>query len=124
MSTIDAMLEAYGAPMLEQGFGVQVRLQHGSQTTDEFTATWENKVYQVADSEGFLTSFESRDFTFAKADAAISSQAFEPRAGDLITLTENESGAVYELLPVGTALPAVELMPGGYRYLVHTKRVA
>lgn len=123
MSFVDGMLEAYSAPVLEQGFGVSVTLQRGGKTTEPFTATWEKKLYQVADSEGFITSFESRDFTFAIGDASINDAVFEPHAGDRIALSENAVDTQYELLPLGQ-LPAVELMPGGYLWKVHTKRVS
>lgn len=122
MSFVDGMLEAYSAPVLNQGFGVSVTLQHGGETTNPFTATWESKVYQVADNEGFITVTESRDFTFAVGDASINGTAFEPRAGDRISISENSIDTQYELLPIGQ-LPAFELMPGNYRYKVHTKRV-
>lgn len=122
MSFVDGMLEAYSAPVLEQGFGVSITIQRGGKTTEPFTATWEKKVYQVADSEGFLTSAESRDFTFAIGDVAFNGTSFEPHTGNLISLSENEISVQYEVLPIGQ-LPAVELMPGGYRWLVHTKRV-
>lgn len=108
-------------PAMDRAFGVAVTLKHGAGVTASFTATWEKKVYQVLDSEGYATAVESRDFMFAKSAAVIGSSTVEPRAGDRVTISDNE---VYEVLPLSKDIPAVEEMAGGYRWKVHTKRIA
>lgn len=106
-------------PAAERAFGITVTLTQGPKTTAEFTALWREQTYNVADAEGFMTSFQVRDFEFAKSD--VSALAYDPRSGDRIAFTENEVAVEYELAPVGS-LPAAQLMAGGYRWLVHTKR--
>lgn len=109
-------------PAMDRAFGIEITLTHGIDQTEPFTAQWEKKLYQVADDEGFMTTSESRDFMFAKADCVVGSDSLTPRAGDTITVTENDVEAKYEILPLAT-LPAVEEMAGGSRWRVHTKRV-
>jgi len=106
----------------DRAFGVSATLSHGGSTTDSFTVEWEDQKYDVMDAEGFLTQVHSRDFMFAVTAANISSVAFEPRPGDVLAVTENGVAKKFELLPVGS-MPAIQLMPGGYRWKVHTKRV-
>lgn len=122
VSIADQLWEDAGQPLCNEMYGVSVVLSHGIDQTEEFTAIWEQVTYDVADSEGFLTQYVSRDFTFAVADCVMGSDAIEPRAGDRITLTENEQECVFEILPIGST-PAVELMPNGLRWKVHTKQV-
>ena len=122
MALVDNLLETYGAPLLEHGFGDSVTLTHGSRTTAAFTALWEDHKYEVVDVEGFSTSMHLRDFSFAVSDAALDSTAFEPRAGDVIAITENGVAKKFEIVPIGN-MPAVELESGGYRWKVHTQRV-
>lgn len=110
-------------PAANRAFGVEVTLKHGNATTDPFTATWSNAVYEVVDSDNALMQFTGRDWTFVIEDATADSEVFEPRAGDRIVCTENGTDTAWDILPVG-GLPAVELMPGGFRWKVRTKRVA
>jgi hypothetical protein len=121
-SQVDDLLEVYGAAQLEHGFGVSVVLMRGGLETAPFTATWARHEYEVSDQEGFLTKRTSRDFVFPTAAVVLSGQTAEPRAGDRLRLTEAGATVEYELVPMGK-LPAVETMPGGYRWKVHTKKV-
>src|SRR5690606_36486323 len=110
-------------PAANRAFGVTVALTHGTFTTEPFVAIRENHTYEVADSQGFLTAFHSRDFMFDRADCRTASgSVIEPRAGDVIRLTENGVDRRFEILPVGN-LPAVETMEGNYRWKVHTKEL-
>lgn len=110
-------------PAGDRAFGIEITLAHGVDVTEAFTAQWDRRTYQIADEEGFITSHEVRDFTFAVADVTNGSDLITPRAGDRIALTENGRAVEYEILPLAT-MPAVELMDGGYRWKAHTKRVA
>ncbi len=109
-------------PAGDRAFGELATLSHGPATTEAFTAVWEQVTYEVVDGEGFLTRFSGRHFMFPVTAAAIAGEAFEPRAGDRITFQENGVSVEYELLPVGN-LPAVELMPGGFRWRARAKKV-
>lgn len=110
-------------PASNRAFGMEVTLKHGAGETAAFTATWSNLQYEIVSNEGFSTLFVGRSWDFPATVATIGGTAFEPRAGDRICVTENGVACEFELLPVADQ-PAAELLPGGYRYRVRTKRVA
>lgn len=118
-SQSDSALEIYGAPMLDQSFGVSVVLRRGDSDSAAFTATWSKQEYRIEDEAGIGNSIESRDYVFKASLAVVDGVTIEPRDGDQIV----EGSAIYELMKMGER-KAAELLPGGYRYLVHTKRVA
>lgn len=109
-------------PAAERLFGVLVSLTHGEIVTDPFTAIREDQRYESAEQEGFGTSFQSSVFTFPIESASFLGERFEPQKGDTIALTENGVEKKFEILSV-PGLRSVELMPGGYRWKVHTKQV-
>ncbi len=111
-------------PAGNRAFGVQVTLTQGAGTSDPFTAQWESIENQVVNDEGFLSKVVSRVFMFDRSDAVIGGVEVEPRRGDRLDVTEANGTAVrFELLPEGD-MPAVELMAGGFRWLVRAKQVA
>ena len=122
-SQVDELLEIYGAAQLEQSYGVSVVLVRGGLESAPFTATWEHIEYEVSDQNGFLTKRTSRDFVFPKPATVLGGELVEPRAGDRLRLTENGVKQEFELVPMDK-LPAAELLPGGYRWRVRTKKVA
>lgn len=109
-------------PAAERAFGVLVMLTHGEKVSEEFTALKSSGQYEIADEEGFVTTYRTTDFEFAKEDVAALGVMIEPRRGDRLRLTQNGTAETYELIPVGS-IPAVEEKTGGYRWLVHTKQV-
>lgn len=109
-------------PAADRAFGLPITIQRGLNVTDPITAQWEDQRYDVADEDGMFTAFHARDFMFAVADCAFAGDLFEPRAGCVIRVTENDAEKVFEVCPVGD-MPAVQLEPGGYRWRVHSKRV-
>ena len=121
-SQVDELLEVYGAAQLEQSYGVSVVLVRGSLESAPFTATWERVEYEVSDHEGFLSKRTSRDFVFPIGAAVLGSEAVEPRSGDRLRITENGIEQEFEVVPMDK-LPAAELMPGGFRWRVRTKKV-
>jgi hypothetical protein len=116
------MLEIYGAAQLEQSYGVPVVLVRGWLESAPFTATWERVEYDVSDHEGFMVKRSSRDFVFRIGVTAFGGEVAEPRSGDRLRVTENGVDQEYELVPMDK-LPAAELMPGGFRWRVRTKKV-
>lgn len=122
MSEVDDMLEDFGAATLDEYFGESVVLIRGGVESAAFTATWSDVAYDVPDAHGFLTKVESRDFTFELAAAVISAAVVTPRAGDQIKFTENGTVKYFEAMPIGKE-PATKELPGGFRRLLHTKRV-
>lgn len=119
--------ETFNARVIPAGnraFGVQATLTQGAGTSEPFTAQWESIENQVVNDEGFLSKVVSRVFMFDVGDPQINGVVVEPRRGDRLTVTEANGGSVgFELLPEAD-LPAVELMAGGYRWLVRAKQVA
>ncbi len=121
-SPVDELLEVYGAAQLELSYGVSVVLVRGSLESAPFTATWERVEYDVSDHEGFLTKRTSRDFVFPVGAAVLGNEVVEPRSGDRLRIAENSVDQEFELVPMDK-LPAAELMPGGFRWRVRTKKV-
>lgn len=103
----------------ERAFGVTVTYKRGSSTTDSFTAIRSDVEYEVMGGEfGLAIKVTSRDYLLPKSSVVIGGVEVEPRAGDRIV----EGGETVEIMPLGDK-PAVELQAGGFRYLVHTKKV-
>lgn len=60
-----------------------------------------------------------RDYILQASSLTLSGNDFVPRTGDKIT----EGNEVFEVSPISDSQPCGELQPGGYEWLVHTKRV-
>jgi hypothetical protein len=121
MSQTDQLLEEFSAPTLDDQFGASVVLLRSTHQTAPFVATWANVTHEVQDDRGLPQRWTGRDFILPADKLVIDSQQIEPRSGDQLTLTENGVTLTFALLPVGK-LPAAELLPGGYRWRVHTKK--
>lgn len=122
--TFQETFNARVIPAGNRAFGVEVTLTQGAGTSEPFTAQWESIENQVVGEEGFLSKVVSRVFMFDVGDAVVAGAVVEPRRGDVLNVTEANGSIVrFELLPEGQ-LPAVELMAGGYRWLVRAKQVA
>ena len=121
MTATDELLEQFSATTLDEHFGASVVYHRGAEESDPFTATWENVTHEVLDEErGVPQKVVGRDFVLPASQIVIAGQPLQPRAGDWIELTENGVTRQFTLFPVGN-LPAAELLPGGYRWRVHTK---
>jgi hypothetical protein len=117
-SEIDQLLEDYGSPVLDDGFGVSVILKRRTKLSVAFTATWQDMQYQVVDEDGMQTIISARVWVFEVGAAVIDGSAVEPRAGDRIV----EGSQEFDIAQVADQ-PAVQLMPGDFRYRVHSNRV-
>lgn len=117
----DQLWEDAGTPLCEEFYGVSVILERGGRRSDSITAIADTVTYQVENTEGFYTSFTTRDYTLPVATTMIGSEAIEPRKGDRIRETINGVEQVFEVLPVGND-SEVSLTPTGTQWLVHTKR--
>lgn len=121
MTTTDELLEAFSATTLEDQFGTSVVYHRGAAQSVPFTATWENVTHEVLEEErGIPQKVAGRDFVLPASQVVIAGDVLQPRAGDWIELEENGVMRQFTLFPVGN-LPAAELLPGGYRWRVHTK---
>jgi hypothetical protein len=117
-SVADELLED-GALTLDDTHGESIVYKRGSDSSDPFVATWSDHTYETAGTDGSPVSFLSRDFVFVKPILIIDGEVKTPRKRDRIVLGSEE----FEVLPVGDMKPAVEELQGGFRWLVHTKRV-
>lgn len=119
----DQLWEDAGAPILEEFFGVSVVFCRGSEQSAAFTATPDTTNYGLIDGEGATTIFDRRDYTFPVSAPVVNGVALEPMKRDKIKETINGVEHVYQLEPLGDK-PAAQLLAGGFRWLVHTKRVS
>ena len=121
MTATDELLEQFGATTLDEQFGASIVYHRGAGASDPFTATWENVTHEVLEEEQSIPQkIVGRDFVLPASQVVIAGQTLQPRSGDWIELTENGAQLQFTLFPVGN-LPAAELLPGGYRWRVHTK---
>lgn len=102
----------------DRAFGVSVKLRRGQFKTAAFTAPWQSVDYEVIDAEGFTTKITSRDYVIPADKVVINGLTVEPRDGDVL----EEVNGNFEVMKI-PGRPGVELLPGGYRWLVHTKKV-
>ena len=114
MSKTDDILETFGAPVIDDYFGDTVSYQRGTSVTSGIVATWDEKLYAFVGTDGLETAVQARDWVIRKTRIPT---IVKPREGDLIIAGTEK----YQVLPVGSS-PAVEELPGGYRWLVHTVR--
>ncbi len=120
-SPYEQMFEQHAAPQHEAHFGVPVVFIRGANESAQFTAPWEHHEYEVFGHEGFPVKVKSRDWILPAAKLVVDSATVEPRAGDRIR--DVDTGDVWEITSLSSSIPAVELLPGNYRYRVHVKRI-
>lgn len=103
-----------------RAFAVDVTLSRGALTTASFKARRNEQTYKALGHEiGIEVSITMRDFYLPVTSLVLDGVTIEPRTGDWIT----EGSEIYEISPPDDKKPSVGLLPGGYEYLVHTKRV-
>lgn len=126
----DQLFEDAAAGINNDFFGVSVLYSRGAATVT-LTAIPEAQSDTLLDASGLQTVGNGRDYTFAVGDLVLTSEVAEPCRGDTITETIGGTSCVFEVLPLRavTSLalggnPVAELLPGGFRWLVHTKRIA
>jgi hypothetical protein len=107
-------------PAANRGFGVSVTLSRGALATAAFTARRNEQEYKALGHEiGIEVSIVMRDFYLPVSSLVLDGVTIEPRTGDWIT----EGDETYEISPPDNTKPSIGLLPGGYEYLVHTKRI-
>lgn len=113
--------QAHVLPVLEREFSSQVRLRSGSALSVAFTAIYRDQEYDIVGTEfGLFIKDIRRDYFLPVVSCVIDSVAIEPARGMFII---DSDGSEREILPPNEAKSEVELLPGGYRYLVRTKEV-
>lgn len=108
-------------PAANRGFGVEVVVSFGVQTSEPFTARRSAKDYRSEGSKyGIEVAKTLRDYLLPVASVAFEGAQVEPKR--LFVIHETETGESFEVLAPDEDTPAVELMPGGYEWLVHTRK--
>lgn len=108
-------------PAANRGFGVEVVVSFGVQTSEPFTARRSAKDYRSEGSKyGIEVAKTLRDYLLPVASVVFHGAQVEPKK--LFVVHETETGESFEVLAPDEDTPAVELMPGGYEWLVHTRK--
>ena len=103
----------------KRGFGVSVTLERDGVSTASFKARRHGLEYEVIGAElGFPTKIVGRDYLLLASDVTFGGGEIEPQEGDRIV----EGTEIFEIMPLNNK-PAAELKPGGFEWLVHTKKV-
>lgn len=119
-SRFETAFQERTTPVAMRAFGVLVVLSRGVMSTAEFTARRNDKVYKAIGAEyGIEVEILMRDFVIPLASLVIEGDVIAPRTGDRIT----EGLESFEISPPDNNTPAVQLIEGGYEWLVHTKRI-
>ena len=109
-------------PAANRGFGVLVTLSRGANTTAQFTARRTDRFFKSMGAQyGLDIDVEMRDFIVPVQLMVIDGIAVEPKKLDVVR--EIATGEAFEVLQPNDDTPAVELLPGGYEWLVHTKKI-
>lgn len=107
-------------PANDRAFGVSVRLKRDAIQSAEFTAIWEAEEYKSLEEEtGLAIVVRRRVYRFLKTSAVLAGDTVTPKHGDYIVDGDDEL-----LICPFEGRPAVEELPGGYRWLVRTDKLA
>lgn len=103
-----------------RAFGAKVRFVRGKLSTDEFDAVRDDRKYTAIGHEyGISITILMRGFWLPVASLLIDGSSIEPRTGDRII----EGSETFEISPPAEGMDSVELQPGLFDYLVHTKKI-
>lgn len=122
-SFADQLWEDAAAPLHEEFNGVSVTYVRGVSQIPNVTAIADVINYTVEGSDGLTTVVTLRDYTLRLEQLLIGGVCITPRAGDEIIESIAGVDQTFQLVPVGKR-PCYELQPGGFRWTVHTNRVA
>lgn len=121
-SRFETRFQNQSIPRLNRTFGVSVTLARGALTTASFTARRNERQFKSMGGQyGLDIDVEMRDFILPVASVVIDGVTAEPKKLDVVC--EIATGETFEVLQPTDNIPAVELLPGGYEWLVHTKKI-
>jgi hypothetical protein len=122
-SVVDQLFEDAAAPLDEEFYGVMVTYSDGVYSVS-LTAIPETTAWPVLnDPPPHSTIGAARDYSLKAAAVILNGVLTQPQVGHRLTETINSQSQIFEIMPLPDR-PAVELLPGGFRWLVHTKRVS
>lgn len=109
-------------PMLNRTFGVEVVVINGVRTSEPFTARRDVAAHtSIGAKYGIEVKVVMRDFYLPVSAVAFDGVAVEPKR--LFQVCEVETGETFEVQSPNDSTLAVELLPGGFEWLVHTKKL-
>lgn len=103
----------------QRAFGVSITFIRGIYSSASITARRNDLEHKTIDGNGIPISITMRDFVLPVASVVIDGDTVEPRTGDRIL----EGTDVFEIQPPDENKNSVELQPGGYEWICHTKRL-
>ena len=109
--------------MFAEVFGGEVAIYRGVASTTGVTAESVAMSYEVTDSDGFITTLQSRDFVIDVAEYTFNSSPTQPRAGDRIKETIAGTIHVFEVVPVGNRPCAEWSATNKPQWIIHTKLI-
>lgn len=119
----DQLWEDAATPLNDEFFGTSVIYLRKTEQSLPITAIGQTTSYSLTDSEGTVRIIAGRDYTLAVSTLIVNGLLVTPVKGDRIRETIGGSEHIYELLALDNK-PAAELLPGGFRWLLHMKRVS
>jgi len=122
-SVVDQLFEDVAAPLEEEFYGVSIIYARDGISSAPLTAipeTLSNPVLDIPDPHS--TTSTLRNYTIKATTLIVGGNVIEPAVGDQITETIGGVSQVFRLMPTDDR-PVAELLQGGFRWLVHTKRV-
>ena len=120
MSNFDDIFELGAAQVFDYVHDASVQLQRGSDSSSAFDATWYGEEYQLLDHEtGLSIAVHRRTYVLKASLCVINAATVTPREGDRIV----DGTDTLVVLPID-GKPAVENIPGGYRFKVRTDKLA
>ena len=109
---------------LKESASRTVTYQRSPSVTVQLTATIGKTTFRLEDEQGFLTVFQSRDYSFETAELILAGAETRPQRGDRII---EASGHVYELMQLTSGGTDEDIWkyadPYRIRIVVHTKQV-
>lgn len=119
-SDFEVAFNTLAVPIMQDYFGVTVCIARGALVSAEFTAR-RQKVDNIAIGQdvGIKFNSETWDFVIPASGVEFGGEVYKPKQGDRIIEGED----VYEILPLDEFILPVQNQPGGYEYIVHTKKV-
>jgi hypothetical protein len=117
-SRFEQRFQRSAIPMLNREFAVDVVFSQGVLSTEAFKARRSDWNYASNGNEySMAIEITMRDFYLPVESLVIDGEQVTPKIGNLIT----EGTDIFEIMPLDDR-QSFELLPGGYEYLVHTKR--
>jgi hypothetical protein len=119
-SRFEERFQRLAVPAMEREFGVIVQFSRGVYLSAPFVARRSDRIYSAIGAEyGIEVKITMRDFVLPSGSLVVDGSEIEPQTGDRII----ERNEIFEISPPDDKTPSVELQPGLYEWVVHTKKI-